>query len=557
MGEMNTAAISANELVLIMSSIGVLGVIGGWIGEKLNIPDVVIYLILGVLFGPVFLNLVNIDSFPVVNEIILTFGSAFILYEGGREIKFKVLNEVKVSVGLLASLGVFITAAIVGLTTYYVFKLPPGPSLLLGATIASTDPAALIPVFKKIPIKNRLKQTVISESAFNDAFGAILFTSILTSITLSKSSGLLSISLELIFMILIGVLVGTIVALIGVSLSSDKRYGIFHDYAPKSSGLLSISLELIFMILIGVLVGTIVALIGVSLSSDKRYGIFHDYAPIISIVIVVFAYEISERLGGSGYMSVFVSGLVAGNKKKFGLWVPDENYVAGLHFRENIATLARMSIFIILGTVFVSGLVAGNKKKFGLWVPDENYVAGLHFRENIATLARMSIFIILGTHLDLNSLLKYGLKSVIIVLVLMLVARPIVVLVCTSFDRKASWSKNEKLFMMWVRETGVIPAALSGIIVSTKVPGYEVISSVVFDRKASWSKNEKLFMMWVRETGVIPAALSGIIVSTKVPGYEVISSVVFMTIIITLLVQASTTKIVAQKLDVLEDENIG
>lgn len=416
MGEMNTAAISANELVLIMSSIGVLGVIGGWIGEKLNIPDVVIYLILGVLFGPVFLNLVNIDSFPVVNEIILTFGSAFILYEGGREIKFKVLNEVKVSVGLLASLGVFITAAIVGLTTYYVFKLPPGPSLLLGATIASTDPAALIPVFKKIPIKNRLKQTVISESAFNDAFGAILFTSILTSITLSKNSGLLS-----------------------------------------------ISLELIFMILIGVLVGTIVALIGVSLSSDKMYGIFHDYAPIISIVIVVFAYEISERLGGSGYMSVFVSGLVAGNKKKFGLWVPDENYVAGLHFRENIATLARMSIFIIL-----------------------------------------------GTHLDLNSLLKYGLKSVIIVLVLMLVARPIVVLVCTLFDRKASWSKNEKLFMMWVRETGVIPAALSGIIVSTKVPGYEVISSVVF-----------------------------------------------MTIIITLLVQASTTKIVAQKLDVLEDENIG
>lgn len=411
MGEMNTAVVSANELVLIMSVIGVLGVMGGWIGEKLNIPDVVIYLILGVLFGPIFLNLVNIDSFPIVNEIILTFGSAFILYEGGREIKLKVLNEVKISVGLLSSLGVFITALIVGLATYYVFKLPLGPSLLLGATVASTDPAALIPVFKKIPIKNRLKQTVISESAFNDAFGAILFTSILTSITLSKSSGLLS----------------TV-------------------------------LQLIFMIVIGILVGTVVALIGVSLSSDKKYGIFSNYAPIISIVIVVFSYEISERLGGSGYMSVFISGLVSGNKKRFGLWVPDENYIAGLHFRENIATLARMSIFIIL-----------------------------------------------GTHLDLDSLLKYGLLSLIVVFILMFVARPIVVLVCTLFDRKVSWSKNEKLFMMWVRETGVIPAALSGIIVSTKVSGYEVISSVVF-----------------------------------------------MTIIITLLVQASTTKVVAQKLGVLE-----
>ena len=412
MGEMNTAAISANELVLIMSSIGVLGVIGGWIGEKLNIPDVVIYLILGVLFGPLFFNFVNIDSFPIINEIILTFGSAFILYEGGREIKFRVLNEVKVSVGLLASLGVFITAVVVGVSAYYILNLPLGPSLLLGATVASTDPAALIPVFKRIPIKNRLKQTVISESAFNDAFGAILFTSIFTSLTSSETSGLLA-----------------------------------------------TLLELIFMILIGVLVGVIIALIGIGLASDKKYGIFHDYAPIISIVIVVFAYELSERLGGSGYMSVFVAGLVAGNKKRFGLWVPDENYVAGLHFRENIATLARMSIFIVL-----------------------------------------------GTHLDLNSLLKYGLKSAIVVIILMLIARPIVVLVCTAFDKRAAWSKNEKLFMMWVRETGVIPAALSGIIVSTKVQGYEVISSAVF-----------------------------------------------MTIIITLLVQATTTKLVAQKLDVLED----
>lgn len=412
MGEMNTAAISANELVLIMSSIGVLGVIGGWIGEKLNIPDVVIYLILGVLFGPLFFNFVNIDSFPIINEIILTFGSAFILYEGGREIKFRVLNEVKVSVGLLASLGVFITAVVVGISAYYILNLPLGPSLLLGATVASTDPAALIPVFKRIPIKNRLKQTVISESAFNDAFGAILFTSIFTSLTSSETSGLLA-----------------------------------------------TLLELIFMILIGVLVGVIIALIGIGLASDKKYGIFHDYAPIISIVIVVFAYELSERLGGSGYMSVFVAGLVAGNKKRFGLWVPDENYVAGLHFRENIATLARMSIFIVL-----------------------------------------------GTHLDLNSLLKYGLKSAIVVIILMLIARPIVVLVCTAFDKRAAWSKNEKLFMMWVRETGVIPAALSGIIVSTKVQGYEVISSAVF-----------------------------------------------MTIIITLLVQATTTKLVAQKLDVLED----
>lgn len=413
MEEMNLASVYASELLLIIASITVLGIIGGFIGEKLHIPDVVIYLLFGVAFGPTFFNFVNIDSFPTANELILTFGSAFILYEGGREIKLKVLNQVKISVLLLASLGVFITAAIVGISGYYILGLPIGASALLGAIVSSTDPASLIPVFKQVKIKNNLKQTVISESAFNDAFGAILFSSILTGITMSQKASTFE-----------------------------------------------TSVQLIYMIAVGIIVGVVIALIGVALSSIKRYGIFANYAPIISVLIVIFSYEISERLGGSGYMSVFIAGLVASNKKVFGLWIADENYISGVHFRENIATIARMAIFIIL-----------------------------------------------GTHLDFGALMKYGPKALLVVLVLVFIARPIVVLVCTSFDKKAAWSKNEKLFMMWVRETGVIPAALSGIVVSSKITGYEVISSTVF-----------------------------------------------MAIIITLLVQASTTGLVAEKLHVLESD---
>ncbi|MGL5693406.1 MAG: cation:proton antiporter [Peptostreptococcaceae bacterium] len=413
MGETNLASVYASELLLIIASITVLGIIGGFIGEKLKVPDVVIYLLFGVAFGPTFFNFVNIDSFPTANELILTFGSAFILYEGGREVKLKVLNQVKISVLLLASLGVFITATIVGFSGYYILGLPVGASALLGAIVSSTDPASLIPVFKQVKIKNTLKQTVISESAFNDAFGAILFSSILTGITMSQKASTFE-----------------------------------------------TSLQLIYMIAVGIIVGVVVALIGVALSSIKRYGIFANYAPIISVLMVIFSYEISEKLGGSGYMSVFIAGLVASNKKIFGLWIADENYVSGVHFRENISTIARMSIFIIL-----------------------------------------------GTHLDFNSLMKYGPKALLVVLILVFVARPIVVLVCTSFDKKAAWSKNEKLFMMWVRETGVIPAALSGIVVSSKITGYEVISSTVF-----------------------------------------------MAIIVTLLVQASTTGLVAEKLHVLEND---
>ena len=413
MGETNVAEISSNELLLIIASICVIGIIGAFVSEKIKLPDVVIFLLLGVAFGPAFINAVNIDSFPVANEFILTFGSAFILYEGGREVKLKILNKVKITVLLLSSLGVFITAGVVAVGAFYILKLPIGASILLGSIVASTDPASLIPVFKQVPINRRLKQTVISESAFNDAFGAILFSTVLTGITMSQEASL------------------------GQT-----------------------ALKLVFMIVIGLIVGTLVALVGIALSSDRKYGIFSRYEALISLVIVIFSYEISERLGGSGYMSVFIAGLVAGNKKIFGLWIADEIYAEGIHFRENIATLARMSIFIIL-----------------------------------------------GTHLDLNALLKYGVKALLVVLILVFIARPIVVLVCTVFDRKVKWSKNEKLFMMWVRETGVIPAALSGIVVSNKITGYEVISSTVF-----------------------------------------------MAIVFTLLVQASTTGIIAKKLDVLEKD---
>ncbi|MEF9990641.1 MAG: cation:proton antiporter [Romboutsia sp.] len=412
MGEMNTAAVSSNELLLVIASVSVLGIIGGWISGKLKLPDVVIYLLCGVAFGPTFLNIVNIDAFPTANELILTFGSAFILYEGGSEIKVRVLNEVKITVGILASIGVFITAGIIGISCYYILGLPIGVSLLTGSIISSTDPASLVPVFKQVKIKDKLKQTIISESAFNDAFGAILFTSVLTGITLTEKVGVIR-----------------------------------------------TSFQLVFMIVVGVLVGTGIALIGIGLSSERKIGIFRNYAPIISLVMVIFSYEISERFGGSGYMSVFICGLIYGNKRRFGLWVPDENYVPTLHFRENIATIARMSIFIIL-----------------------------------------------GTHLDLNALVKYGPNALLVVLILIFIARPIVVIIATSLDIKANWQKKEKIFMMWIRETGVIPAALSGIVVSTKVPGYEVVSSVVF-----------------------------------------------MTIVVTLLVQASTTGIVAKKLDVLEE----
>ena len=404
-------AIATNNLILIFAIIGVTGIVLGRLSEILRILDVILYLIACIVIGPAVLNIVNIQSFPVENNLILTFGSAYILFEGGKEINLRVLNKVKISVGMLSTVGVIVSAVVVGVVSEKVFRLPIMTALLLGAVIASTDPAALIPVFKQVTIKDKIKQTVVSESAFNDAVGAILVSTFLGVVTSGQFSAMESMK------------------------------------------------ELLIAAGVGIGVGVIIGYLLTVFMSDKKIGVFHSYAPIISILKVALAYEISVALGGSGYMAVFIAGLISGNRKLFGLWIPEYDFQSIQHFSESVGTMCRMSIFVIL-----------------------------------------------GTQVDLASLAKYWAPALLIVLVLMFVARPLVVLICTAFDKSAKWSFKDRLFMMWVRETGVIPAALSGIIVSMKVPGYEIISSVVF-----------------------------------------------MTILVTLIVQASTTKMVAKKLGVLEE----
>ena len=68
----------------------------------------------------------------------------------------------------------------------------------------------------------------------------------------------------------------------------------------------------------------------------------------------------------------------------------------------------------------------------------------------------------------------------VVVVIFMLVARPVTVFLCALPDRRAKWSSNDLLFMCWTRETGVIPAALAGLLLGMNAPGAEVIASITF-----------------------------------------------------------------------------
>jgi potassium/hydrogen antiporter len=87
---------------------------------------------------------------------------------------------------------------------------------------------------------------------------------------------------------------------------------------------------------------------------------------------------------------------------------------------------------------------------------------------------------LLGAQVDFALIGQYWLAGAAIAAVLMLVARPATVFLCALPDRRARWSFREMLFMCWTRETGIIPAALAGLLSGMNAPGAKVIESVTF-----------------------------------------------------------------------------
>ncbi len=382
-----TAAIEiAKQILLSGGLILAIGTVTGLVAQKIKIPDVAVFLVVGMAIGPQALGLIDIKADSALNQIILLFGASYILFDGGASLRFDVLKQVWITIVVIATIGVLITAAITGVAAYYVLGVPWAVALLLGATLASTDPATLVPIFRQVHIRDRVAQTVMSESAFNDAMGAIVTFGVL------------------------GVAMGT------------------GEFSLTTS-----ILDLLKQSIIGIVAGVGLGYLAALLIAHERLGFLANYAPVVTLVAVIGAYFAADGLQASGFMAVFVFGIMIGNKDSFGF-----------------------------------NMEASEARKL------DEYVSTTAF------IMRLFIFILVGAQVDFGLMEQYLSGGVIVVIILMLVARPVTVFACALPDRRARWSVREMLFMCWTRETGVIPGALAGLLLGMKAPGAQMIASVTF-----------------------------------------------------------------------------
>src|ERR687887_1918787 len=159
------------DVILTLSLLLVAGLVARLLSTLLRVPEIVFLLGLGALLGPSVLDVLDVplDSLPA--QLVFTLGVSSILFYGGLNLSLQILRRVWVSLGLLAVLGVVVTALITGAAAALVFGLPFEQGLLIGAVLSPTDPAILIPLFIGSRPRPKGAPTGVAETTLNHPTG--------------------------------------------------------------------------------------------------------------------------------------------------------------------------------------------------------------------------------------------------------------------------------------------------------------------------------------------------------------------------------------------------
>lgn len=283
------------ELMIISGLVLIICITSTKVLYKFGVPMLFIFIVLGMLFGSDGLVGIYFDNFELTKQL-CSLALVFIMFYGGFGTKWKLAKPVATPSILMSSLGVIITAGLTGLFCYLVVKTSMLEGLLIGTIVASTDAASVFAVLRaqKLNLKGSLASFLEVESGSNDP---IAYMSTLIILSMMENGGALSLSI--------------VVPLV------------------------------IKQILFGLVIGLLLAKVTVFILRHANFEIEGFYAILVT-AITILSYSLSEFLGGNGYLSVYITGIIIGNSK-----IPKKKSM--FHFFDGISWIMQIGLFFILG----------------------------------------------------------------------------------------------------------------------------------------------------------------------------------------------------------------
>jgi cell volume regulation protein A len=362
-------------LILVTGVLLLLGIASSKFSARFGMPVLVLFLALGMLAGSEGIGRIEFDNYALAHAI-GTLSLAVILFDGGLSTPLSAIREVWKPSMVMATVGVVITAVITGLAASKVLNISWLEGLLLGSIVSSTDAAAVFAILRSggVSLSKRLSATLEVESGSNDPMAIFL-----TLGCIQVLSGQMEFGLELVGLFVKQMVLGLVV-------------GFSFGYA------------------------TVWVVNRINLAAVGLY-------PVLVSAFSLLTFGGAAWLGGSGFLAVYVAGIVIGNSQ----------------------------------LVFKRGIFL--------------------FHDATAWLAQIVMFVVLGLLCFPSQLLAVGAQGLLIAIALTFVARPAAVLF-TLIPFRFNW--RELTLLSWVGLKGAVPVTLATFPLIFDVKGAPLLFDVVF-----------------------------------------------------------------------------
>ena len=287
-----SGTVHEGRLALIVGALLAAGVAASLLAGRLRLPGLVLVLAVGMAIGSDGAGWIDFGDFGLARTAAVM-ALALILYEGGLSSGWAEIRPVLATSAALATAGTMLTALITGAAARVILDLGTVEALLLGSTVAATDAAAVFAVLRGSTLRRRLARTLEAESGLNDPVAVLL-------------------------------VIGCIEAL------EHPGFGALDAVwlAVRQLG-------------IGAAAGLAAGALGVSVLRRVRLPSAGLY-PVASVSLAGIAFGSAAAVGGSGFLSVYLAGLVVGSASS-----PARRTIVTFH--DGLAWVAQLALFLLLG----------------------------------------------------------------------------------------------------------------------------------------------------------------------------------------------------------------